>query len=347
MTQTVLLKDLWYVALPGQQLKKGKTQTAMVAGHKILFGRTNENEVFALKDFCPHRGVPLSYGTFDGNEIECCYHGWCFNSKGACTKIPSLTPDSNVDITRIKAGNFPCREVDGNIWVFIPKGRVPENLPEIPAQPVKLEHGFYWVDSVNMPCNIDHAVIGLMDPAHGPYVHKSWWWRTQKSMHLKQKDFAPAEMGFKMVSHKPSTNSRAYKILGGSGERKTEISFRLPSLRTEFITIGEKHIVLLTALTPVDESNTMLHQFFYSNIPLLNMLLPLARPFGKKFIQQDLDMVKKQQEGLRDNPSLMLIGDADAQALWYFKLKKDYLESQEQSLPFENRIKAKTLRWKS
>lgn len=344
-----LLYNMWYVAASSHKLRKGKLLPLTMLGQQVLLGRTSEGEVFALRDFCPHRGIPLRYGHFDGHEIECCYHGWCFNKQGQCTKIPSLTPEDNTDVSRIKTQAFPCEERDSAIWVYIPtpKTRVPENLPDVPSAPIKLDGGYYCVDSVLFPCNIDHAVIGLMDPSHGPYVHQSWWWRSQRSMHVKQKQFEPVGHGFKMASHKPSSNSRAYRILGG-GDKTTEITFQLPGFRTEHITIGKKHIVLLTALTPVDEGNTMLHQFMYSNIKLLNFLRPLLLPFGKAFIGQDLDIVKKQQEGLRgDHPSLMLLGDADAQALWYFKLKRDYLEAQQGGLAFENRIPAKLLRWRS
>jgi phenylpropionate dioxygenase-like ring-hydroxylating dioxygenase large terminal subunit len=346
---TELLYNLWYVAASGRELKCGKTQAVTLLGQQVLLGRTSDGEVFALRDFCPHRGMPLRYGSFDGQTIECCYHGWCFNKDGQCTSIPSLTPEDTVDITRIKAQRFPCREIDGNIWVFVfaPKTRLPDMLPEIPPAPAPMVCGYTHIESVLFPCSIDHAVIGLMDPSHGPFVHASWWWRSRRSMHQKQKKFAPFGMGFRMLSHAPSSNSRAYRILGG-GERTTEISFQLPGLRTEHITIGRHRIILLTALTPVDETHTMLHQFAYSTIPLLNWLMPLLKPFGKAFIKQDLDVVEKQQEGLRGNhPSLMLLGDADAQALWYYKLKRDFLEAQAQDRPFENRIPEKTLRWRS
>lgn len=325
-------------------------QTKMLLGQQIVFGRTNEGEVFALRDFCPHRGVPLSYGKFDGAQIECCYHGWCFNKTGACTKIPSLTPEDTVDITRIKTSSYPCREEKGLVWVYVnaPKTRLPDVLPPLPELPAdKTITQFRHVESVELPCNIDHAVIGLMDPAHGPFVHASWWWRSQRSMHLKEKKFVPTPLGFKMMSHKPSSNSRAYKILGG-GERKTEIAFMLPSYRTEHITVGENHIVLLTALTPIDESRTVLHQFIFTTIRAINFLLPVLKPFGKAFIQQDVDMVKKQQEGLRgDYPALMLLGDADQQALWYFKLKKTWAEAQENKIEFVNPLREKVLRWRS
>lgn len=348
MDKTELLYDLWYVAAPSGHVKRGKTLPVTLLGQQVLLGRDNDGKVFALRDFCPHRGIPLRYGCFDGEQIECCYHGWRFDTRGVCTKIPSLSPEEKTDVSRIKTTRFHCQEVEGAIWVYVPKPgmKAPEEVPPAPVSPGPADKCWYWVDSVTMPCHIDHAVIGLMDPSHGPFVHAAWWWRTQRSMHLKQKKFEPTARGFKMVSHKPSSNSRAYKILGG--DRMTEIAFSLPGLRTEHIVIGKHHIVLLTALTPVDEEHTVLHQFMYTTLPLLNLLKPVLRPFGKAFIQQDVRVVKWQQEGLsHPHPALMLVGDADQQALWYFKLKKDWLAAAEQQVAFENRIQPKTLSWYS
>lgn len=342
---TELLRNYWYVATPASKLKRGAMLPVTLLGEQVLLGRDDQDQVFALRDFCPHRGMPLRYGKFDGKQIECCYHGWCFNTQGQCTKIPSLIEDK--DISKIKAAAYNCIEKDGLIWVYISDqaGQQPVPLPPDMPAPVK---EFYHVDSVLFPCNVDHAVIGLMDPSHGPFVHKSWWWRSQKSIHAKEKLFAPVEQGFRMASHKPSSNSKAYRVLGGGGERKTEIAFRLPGLRTEHITIGDRYVVLLTALTPINDKETQLHQFIYTNIGLANALLPLLKPFGKQFIQQDLQVVKMQQEGLvPGHPPLMLLGDADAQALWYYRLKKEALAAKNEGRHFENPLKERTLRWKS
>lgn len=350
MTDSELLRDCWYVATHGETLKLGAMQPFTLLGESVLIGRDANGDVFAMRDFCPHRGIPLSYGKFDGCEIECCYHGWRFNTTGRCTAIPTLLADDPTDVSKIKTQTYPVIEQDGLIWVYIPrdaKQATPAAPP--PSAPTQLAGGYRHVHSVEFPCDIDHAVIGLMDPSHGPFVHRAWWWRTARSMHEKQKDFAPRGVGFSMLSHKPSTNSRAYKILGGGGERRTEITFQLPGLRTEHITIGRKHVVLLTALTPVGPGRTMLHQFIHSNIDIANALLPLLKPFGRTFIGQDLDIVKKQQEGLNqpNPPSLMLLGDADQQALWYYRLKKEYLAAQQEGRPFENPLKPKTLKWRS
>lgn len=342
---TELLHGLWYVAAHGGKLKRGSILPVTLLSQQVLLGRDAEGKVFALKDFCPHRGIPLRYGNFDGKEIECCYHGWRFDTCGGCTHIPALLPEDTTDVSRIKTGNFPCEERDGLIWVFMP-GENTEPLP-VPMMPVEMPGGFRLVESVLFPCPVDHAVIGLMDPSHGPFVHRSWWWRSRKSIHAKQKKFAPFGMGFKMVSHKPSSNSRAYRILFG-GELTTEISFQLPALRMEHIRAGKHHVLLLTALTPVDGQNTQLHQFLYTSMPLLKFLLPLLLPFGRAFIRQDLEIVKKQQEGLRNSTQpLLLLGDADAQARWYYKLKREWQEAQGAGRGFENRLKERVLKWRS
>lgn len=343
---TELLRECWYVATAAERLKPGAILPVTLLGEEILLLRDASNTVSAIRDFCPHRGMPLRYGRFDGREVECCYHGWKFDCSGQCTAIPSLAEEGKAkktDLSKIRTRAYPARDVDGLIWVHVGDAS-PQAEP--PTMPISLAGGLTLVESVTFPCHIDHAVIGLMDPSHGPFVHKSWWWRTQKSMHVKEKQFAPREQGFAMVSHRPSSNSRAYKILGG--DRRTEIAFRLPGLRTEHITIGRKNILLLTALTPVDAQTTVLHQFMATDIGLLKLLRPLLVPFGRAFIEQDRQVVIRQQEGLRNNDQpLMLLGDADAQALWYFRLKKEQLAAQAEARAFENPLKERVLRWRS
>ncbi|MEJ0009936.1 MAG: aromatic ring-hydroxylating dioxygenase subunit alpha [Alphaproteobacteria bacterium] len=343
---TEFIYDMWYIAAPSAGLARGKTLAKTLLGQKVLLGRDKGGAVFALRDFCPHRGVPLHYGRFDGTTVECCYHGWCFDTAGQCTKIPALPPDSNVDISRIRAGSFPCREVDGNIWVFVPQPGRRElgELPPLPAPPIPLKGGWRRVATMLFPCDIDHAALGLMDPSHGSWVHASWWWRPHRGVRVKEKKFAPHGLGFRMLRHAPSANSRAYKLLGGN--IATEITFELPGLRTEHITAGRHHIILLTALTPIDATSTELHQCMYSTIPLVNLFKPVLTLFGKVFIRQDLDIVRKQAEGLASgHPHLMLLGDADQQAVWYNRLKKDYLAAQKSGAPFTNPVPEKTLRW--
>jgi hypothetical protein len=58
-------------------------------------------------------------------------------------------------------------------------------------------------------------------------------------------------------------------------------------------------------------------------------------------------MVDLPAHGLRFDPSVLLIADADTQAKWYHQLKKAWAVSHETGAPFVNPVKAKTLRWRS
>jgi phenylpropionate dioxygenase-like ring-hydroxylating dioxygenase large terminal subunit len=337
------LRDMWYFALPGAALRRGRMRAKKLLGEPLLLCRGRDGRAFALRDICPHRGIPLSCGRFDGSEVECCYHGWRFDATGQCTAIPSLVPGQEVDISRIGVRAYPLREVQGNLWVYF--GEDPSGAPEVPVMPEIDERPPDLFESMRFPCSIDHAVVGLMDPAHGPFVHRAWWWRGRRSIHEKAKAFAASPFGFTMVRHAPSRNSNAYKLLGGAPE--TEIVFRLPSVRIEHIRAGRHAVVNLTAVTPLSDSECEVNHAIWWTLPHLTLLRPLLRPFARAFLGQDRDIMAMQAKGLAHQPSLMLINDADTQARWYYRLKNEYARARTENRDFVNPVKDRVLRWRS
>src|SRR5204863_9591714 len=111
------LREAWYYAASGRKVARGRTLARTMLGEPILIGRDRAGAVFALRDLCPHRGMPHSFGAFDGSEIECCYHGWRFATDGHCTLIPSLVEGQVFDLASVGVARYPAREVQGNIWV--------------------------------------------------------------------------------------------------------------------------------------------------------------------------------------------------------------------------------------
>ena len=340
------LRGLWYYALPSRALSKGDVQARTILGEDLLFGRDADGAAFVLDDCCPHRGIPLRFGRFDGKEVQCCYHGWRFAPDGRLTHIPSLVDGQGFDFERVRVGTYPCREADGNIWIFMGEGRGSEmpdlDIPHLPDIGANFHRIF---ETQVFPCPMDHAVMGLMDPAHGPFVHASWWWRPGTSAHEKAKHFAPSELGFTMTRHAPSSNSRLYKLLGGKPE--TEISFRLPGVRVEHIRVGRHHLVSLTGVTPVGPKETLVNQAIYWTMPWLAPAKPILARIMSAFLGQDRDVVTKQQIGLAKNPPLRLIDDADTPAKWYLKLKREFARARSEGRAFVNPVPDVTLRWKS
>src|SRR5215475_2342309 len=131
------LWDFWYPALRSDEIRGKKLATAMLLEVPLVLGRTTDGRAFAMRDSCPHRGIPLSYGRFDGKTVECSYHGWRFDGcSGQCVEVPSLTSQDKLKVGRIFAGHYPCEEHDGYVWVYMaasPAGsRLPETMPPAP-----------------------------------------------------------------------------------------------------------------------------------------------------------------------------------------------------------------------
>jgi hypothetical protein len=76
------------------------------------------------------------------------------------------------------------------------------------------------------------------------------------------------------------------------------------------------------------------------------MLNPALRHYVRAFLHQDRIM-ERQRQGLRFDPPLTLIDDADTQAKWYYRLKREYLRARAEGRPFENPVRPRTLEWRS
>ncbi len=352
---TELIFGDWYPAARAETLRVGKTATALLLGVPLLLGRKKDGRIFAMKDLCPHRGIPLSAGWFDGETVACKYHGWRFEPcAGECQEIPSLTQIDTLDVKKIYATAYPCEERDGYAWVYLPvqgvgnrvqgvgKASALPPVPELEKFSAKFRSAHLVAE---LPCNVDHGIIGLMDPAHGPFVHQAWWWRSRGSIHEKVKNFEPIPEGFRMSAHAPSGNSAPYKLLGVYGEPiTTTIDFVLPNRRYETIRCGDKWFSSLTTVTPITASTCRIDvmsawNVFY-HVPFVTTI---ATYFGARFVRQDQETMIEQAQGLRYNPGLMLIDDADKPAKWYFALKQARLKGTGEH-PLSGPV---TLHWRS
>ncbi len=329
----------WYPALRSDDLGRGHSATTTLLGVPLLLGRKSDGSLFCLRDLCPHRGIPLSAGWFDGETVMCKYHGWRFEPcSGRCEEIPSLTSHDHLAPQKIFANAFPVRESDGYAWVYVPEAGAGRNvdegsLPALPKLPAFTDRYRSAHLQAELPCNVDHGIIGLMDPAHGPFVHQAWWWRSAASIHEKTKRFEPLfdekhggrNAGFRMSPHAPSSNSAPYKLLG---QPVTTIDFMLPNRRLETIVAEnakgkQRWFASLTTVTPVTASTCRIDVVAAWNIGyFVPFVTPLVRLFGARFVRQDQQTMIEQARGLRSNPGLMLIDDADKPAKWYFALKQ-------------------------
>jgi len=84
--------------------RQGSRVVQTTAGNIALF-RTQEGEVFALQDKCPHKGGPLSQGIISGKKVACPLHDWKINLE---TGI-AIAPDEGC------AARYPVKVSDGKV----------------------------------------------------------------------------------------------------------------------------------------------------------------------------------------------------------------------------------------
>ena len=69
--------------------------------------RTSSDEVFAVRDACPHKGGPLSQGMVHGNTVTCPLHSW----KIELATGQAVAPDEGC------TNHFETRIIDGLVEV--------------------------------------------------------------------------------------------------------------------------------------------------------------------------------------------------------------------------------------
>ncbi|MEH6676669.1 Rieske 2Fe-2S domain-containing protein [Phenylobacterium sp.] len=301
------LWDAWYVGVAAQALPTGSPAALRVLDEPLLIGRDRNGDPYALSASCGRRDAAVADGA--------------------------------------RPRRYPVVEQQGLIWVWMSLDRAtapdepPPRFPEIASGRPML------IEQIDYPVHVDHAILGLLDPAHGPFVHRQWWWRRGGSSHAKSKAFVPLDRGFVMLRHRPSRNSHAYAVLGGAPE--TEIHFQLPGLRWEHVVIGRREVLSLSIMTPLTPSLTRMTQILWSSHPVVTLLQPLARWATRTFLRQDARIMRLQAPGLADHPPMLWVGDADQQARWYLHLKREWIACRREGREFRNPISARTLHWTS
>nr|USU30523.1 aromatic ring-hydroxylating dioxygenase subunit alpha [Methylobacterium sp. OTU13CASTA1] len=338
------LGDAWYCVARSDGLKPGSLKAVELNGEQIVLGRDTAGAAFALRDRCPHRGMALSKGRFDGGALTCPFHGWRFGTDGRCRDVPTLSSSDAADFSKIAVQRFPVRESAGFAWVNSylggPSGTDVPALPEL-----EFEAAGRVVIELVVEASFDLTTLSLVDPGHVAFVHDSWWFRPSKELREKVKTFTPTPHGFTMTSHATTTSSPVYRLLGGAPA--VEIEFRLPGVRLERIVAGAKRVANYTFATPLTHNRTLLTNALYWNMPALNLLKPVARPLMRQFLTQDQQVLQHAQAGLDRKPTMVLFGQGDLPSQWYFRLKREALAAAREGRPFRNPLATQELRWRS
>src|SRR4051812_19770088 len=169
-TSVVKLPDAWFIVCTAAALKN-KPLAFTLQGVPLVVFRTLEGRPAALLDRCPHRNVPLSLGRVtEEGQLQCAYHGWRFDSSGACKAVPGLVSEQDVALKARAAEAYPAQQQDGFIWVYSTAGERPEQGPY--RFPLLDDARYSTVRRVYHVAATVHATVeNALDVPHTAFLH--------------------------------------------------------------------------------------------------------------------------------------------------------------------------------
>jgi len=160
----------WYVVARSTEVE-AQPLGVVLWNQPLVIYRDRQGKIHALEDRCPHRLVKLSHGRVTGDQLECAYHGWRFNSSGECVAVPTLATNQKLPTCKIRV--LPVQERDGFIWLF-PGDTVLAQMPP-PLTIPEWEHLNYigTVSVINCAAHYSYLIENLMDMYHG-HLHQDY-----------------------------------------------------------------------------------------------------------------------------------------------------------------------------
>jgi phenylpropionate dioxygenase-like ring-hydroxylating dioxygenase large terminal subunit len=141
-----------------------------ILGEDLVAFRDSNGGIGLVDAYCPHRRAPLYFGRNEECGLRCVYHGWKFDTSGACVDMPSEPAESNFK-DRIQVRAYPVRELADTIWAYLGP---PETMPELPLMewcvvpPSHRKVGMWIVES-----NWLQVLEGNVDTSHVSFLHSA------------------------------------------------------------------------------------------------------------------------------------------------------------------------------
>ncbi len=297
--------DHWYPIAWSRELKPDKMLARRFAGAPVVIVRSSDGLVFALEDRCAHRQVPLSAGVVKGCTVRCGYHGWAYNSAGACIDVPYLGRE------RLPNGvkSYPTHEVDGLIFIF--PGDASKAAQCRPAQLGARGKKSYKTRELNREVAAHYTFMheNLFDMNH-QFLHRRQMGMVKASCLGKAsgENWAEVRYTFDRLSGKGTIGEGL--ILGRMPGRDEAIRKDVMVIRTDYpyqtltfsVDDGEPVLSVWLGYTPLDTAQATNRTFGYLSVkkPKMPLLLHAAWPFITMFTEsifrEDKAIVEMEQQ---------------------------------------------------
>lgn len=316
MSQGTTVRNEWFPVAALSDVAPGSCNAFELLDERFVVIAGADGGASVFVDTCPHRGAQLSLGEFDGEHLNCPYHGWQFRVDGSCSTQPAhpnRTPPAAAHLRSITS----C-EAYGLLWVVL--GDEPRNVPFFPAFD---EPG--GVNIVLLPTEVESSgpriVENFLDMAHFPFVHEGYLGeKPQTEVGRCQVSNTEDELqliGCSFWQPKPWPGATEGGVVNYGYSVSHPYSAVLSKLPSEVENDGERSgFSILLIASPISETRCLVWRVVAVRDP--NVDIDAQRAFNETIFAQDLDIVESQRPMcLPLNPRDELHQPADAGSLGY------------------------------
>ena len=285
------LAPFWYPVAFSRDIGQQPYPVTLLDERVVLY-RLSDGGLSAARDICQHRGVPLSLGHVEGDEIICKYHGLRYDRTGQCTCIPAH-PGGAIS-PRLRLQMFQVQERYGLAWVKLLNNNRPAALPEMHEWD-EADYLQVLPDSVSIEASAGRQVEGFLDVSHFAFVHTSTFGEPDNPA---VPDYPVTKTSAGFVADYVSTvsnYSHGFKHLNPAGflwRRRFEVFFPFTAKLTVFFPKGGQ-LHILNAASPVSARKTKLFvpicRNFDKDAPLQATL-----DFNHQVFAEDIAIVERQ-----------------------------------------------------
>src|SRR5215204_1941712 len=167
-----LLREYWLPStVPSTLLPQPDCPPVRVKllGEDLIAFRATSGAVGLVANSCPHRGASMFFGRNEEDGLRCVYHGWKFDTSGACVDMPSEPAESNFK-NKVRVRAYPARDVNHMVWVYMGNRAEPPPFPSFEINtlpPENVSPPAIMMEEANWLQNLE----GDLDSNHLDYLH--------------------------------------------------------------------------------------------------------------------------------------------------------------------------------
>jgi 5,5'-dehydrodivanillate O-demethylase len=167
-----LMRRYWQPIAAIAQLDEHPTLPVRLMGEDLVLYRDTQGRYGLLDRHCAHRRADLAYGTVEACGLRCHYHGWLFDTEGACLEQPfeeAARPEARFK-DKIRLAAYPVEAKGGLLWAYLG----PAPAPLVPDWDLFHRRGYKQIVFSEIPCNWFQGQENSIDPIHFEWLHSNW-----------------------------------------------------------------------------------------------------------------------------------------------------------------------------